>query len=317
LKRLQQLNLNALRVVESAARHGNFTRAGEENLVTASAVSQRIKALEDQLEFRIFHRRANSVVLTSEGEEFISRVREALDQILAAGMEIKDRKKSSVLKISVLPTFATRWLLPKLTSFQHTYPDLNLCISQSYKPVNFNREDVDLAVRYGRGGFANLHCRLLFEEDLIPVCSPDLLAQARQVLGTGELEPSHLRHFTLLHSETCTMNWQSWLQFAGAPEILDQAKSMTFDTCMLSFDAANAGLGFAVANRAYVADDLKKGRLVAPFKMAVQSGAGWHLVYPEKYAAKPKVQAFENWIAREIERQVQEGPQEPAGTHIQ
>ena len=311
------MNLNALRVVESAARHGNFTRAGEENLVTASAVSQRIKALEDQLEFRIFHRRANSVVLTSEGEEFISHVREALDQILAAGMEIKDRKKSTVLKISVLPTFAIRWLLPRLKSFQSAHPDLNLCISQSYKPVNFNREDVDLAVRYGNGKFGDLHARLLLEEDLIPVCSPDLLSQVTSRIGNREIEPADLRHFTLLHSETCTMNWKSWLQFAGVPDVLNQAASMYFDTCMLSFEAANAGLGFAVANRAYVSGDLRNGRLVAPFKMAVQSGSGWHLVYPEKYGSKSKVRAFEAWISEEAGRENWTKPTAAKANHIQ
>jgi LysR family glycine cleavage system transcriptional activator len=220
-------------------------------------------------------------------------------------MEIKDRKKTTVLKISVLPTFAIRWLLPRLKRFQSAYPELNLCISQSYKPVNFNREDVDLAVRYGNGKFGDLHCRLLFEEDLIPVCSPGLLAQAKSSLRKAELEPRDLQHFTLLHSDTCTMNWKSWLQFAGTPEILDNSASMYFDTCMLSFEAANAGLGFAVANRAYVSEDLKNGRLVAPFKMGVQSGAGWHLVYPEKYGSKSKIRAFESWISEEISRQNQ------------
>ncbi len=306
MRNLKNLNLNSLRIVESAARLGNFTRAGEENLISTSAVSQRVKAIEEQLEFKIFHRRSNAVALTPEGEAFVMEVRQALDSILARGLEIAQRVRPNSLKVNVLPTFAVRWLLPRLQSFQVAHPDISLHLSQSYTPVNFNREDVDLSVRYGAGPFPRMQSRLLFKEDLIPVCSPSLLKRVLGEVSPRSMRPADLRHFTLLHSDTCTLNWKSWLEFAGVPEVLDEAPSMSFDSCMLSFEAANSGLGFAVANRAYVAPDIAAGKLVAPFEILQPNENGWHLVYPQHHAHRRQVQAFEAWIIAEAERAMEE-----------
>lgn len=306
MRNLKNLNLNSLRIVESAARLGNFTRAGEENLISTSAVSQRVKAIEEQLEFKIFHRRSNAVALTPEGEAFVMEVRQALDSILARGLEIAQRVRPNSLKVNVLPTFAVRWLLPRLQSFQVAHPDISLHLSQSYTPVNFNREDVDLSVRYGAGPFPRMQSRLLFKEDLIPVCSPSLLKRVLGEVSPRTMRPADLRHFTLLHSDTCTLNWKSWLEFAGVPEVLDEAPSMSFDSCMLSFEAANSGLGFAVANRAYVAPDIAAGKLVAPFEILQPNENGWHLVYPQHHAHRRQVQAFEAWIIAEAERAIEE-----------
>ncbi len=306
MRHLKNLNLNSLRIVEAAARLGNFTRAGEENLISTSAVSQRVKAIEEQLEFKIFHRRSNAVALTPEGEAFVMEVRQSLDSILARGLEIAQRVRPNNLKVSVLPTFAVRWLLPRLQSFQIAHPDVSLHLSQSYSPVNFNREDVDLAVWYGSGPFPRLHSRLLFNEDLVPVCSPKLLQRVMGDVSPEELTPHDLSRFTLLHSDTCTLNWKSWLEFANAPEVLDAAPSMSFDSCMLSFEAANSGLGFAVANRAYVAPDIATGRLIAPFEATQPNNNGWHVVYPESHSRRRQVQAFEVWLLAESERAQQE-----------
>ena len=293
---LRQINLNSLRITESAARLGNFSRAAEENLITASAVSQRIKNLEAQLEFRVFHRRHNSVVLTQRGEEFISHVREALDTILAAGLESNHRKWEKVLRISVLPTFAVRWLLPRLGTFNTAHPEISLHISQSYKAVDFNCEDVDLAVRYGNGNFPGLESHLLFHEDLTPTCRPALLERVLASRSITDLGPRDLGKLTLLNSDTCHLNWRSWFRFMEAPDIVRKAASMSFNTCMLSFEAANAGLGVAIANRAYIASDIKAGRLVAPFQIQCPNQNGWYVVYPGRNARKEKVSQFRDWI---------------------
>lgn len=293
MRYLRQINLNSLRILESAARLGNFTRAAEENLITASAVSQRIKTLEEQLEFRVFHRRHNSVALTPQGEEFISHVRGALDAILVAGLGI------STLKIKVLPTFAIRWLLPRLGGFSAAHPEISLHISQSYKSVDFGREDVDLAVRYGDGDFLGLEAHLLFHEDLTPTCTPALLQRVLPGRSGKDLSPRDLGKFTLLHSDTCHLNWRSWFRFMGVPDIVEKAASMSFDSCMLSFEAANAGLGVAVANRAYIANDIRAGRLVAPFQIQYPNRNGWYVVYPRRLAQKEKVGLFRDWLQKE------------------
>jgi len=301
MQHLRNINLNSLRVLESAARLGSFARAGEENLISASAVSQRIKALEAQLQFRVFHRQSNAVVLTPEGEEFIAHVRQALDTILAAGIELTDRNRSNILKITALPTFAVRWLLPRLGRFKAQHPDVVLHVSQAYRAANFVQEDVDLAIRYGDGHFPGLASELLFQEDLTPVCSPDLLQATVPGKRIEDLRPQDLADFTLLHSDTCSLNWKSWLEFAEAPEVLERADTMLFDSCMLSFHAANVGLGFAVANRLYVVEDIRAGRLVAPFKLQQPNRNGWYLVFPKRHGERRKVRDFAAWIRSEVE----------------
>ena len=299
LRRLSQINLNSLRVAECVARHANFTRAAEESCITPSAVSQQVTKLEQQLEFKIFDRRKRSVAMTLEGEEFILSVREALDQIISTHNHLSNREHGNLLKISVLPTFAMRWLLPRLNNFQKKHPEFQVHLSHSYQAVNFKREDFDLAIRYGNGKFKGLDARLLFKEDLIPVCTPELLKEVLPLKKLTSIEPDDLKHFTLLHSDTCTLNWGTWLKHVGAMDVLEQSSNMYFDSCMLSFEGANFGLGFAVANRAYISKDIAAGRLVAPFDLALPNENGWYIVYPKEYREHKRVQAFQNWVLDE------------------
>ncbi|MEM6481914.1 MAG: transcriptional regulator GcvA [Pseudomonadota bacterium] len=301
MRYLRQLNLNALIVIESAARLGSFARAAEESLITPSAVSQRVSTAEKQLGFSVFERRQNSVTLTQEGEEYIAHIREALDTIMAAGLQVNDRVRDSVLKISVLPTFAVRWLMPRIAKFDEAYPDVRLHIAQSYRPVDFNREDMDLAIRYGDGNFGGLHATLLMQEDLVPALSPQLLQKVMPESRAQELVPADLKKFTLLHSATCHLNWRSWFRHAGVPDAIETARAMSFDSCMLSFQAANMGIGVAVANRAYIADDIKEGRLIAPLSIKHPKRNGWYVVFPKGHAGMLKVKVFRDWLLDEAE----------------
>jgi len=296
---LSQVNLNSLKIVESAARHRNFTRAGEEQFITASAVSQRVKSLEDQLRFKIFQRGGNAVSLTPEGETYVSRVREALERIVAASMEATGQSQAHVLKISVLPTFAARWLFPRLPLFQRQYPEIEMRVSTSYATNEFATSEFDLEIRYGDGNFPDLAADLLFKEDLTPVCSRRLFHEILGDRPLSKVTPDDLRYFTLLHSDTCTQNWQSWLGFAGASSVLGEAKSIYFDSCMMSYEAANAGMGFAVANRAYMASDIRAERLVAPFAVHHPNSAGWYFVSPATALYARKVDLFKQWIMAE------------------
>jgi LysR family glycine cleavage system transcriptional activator len=299
LRFLTQLNLNSLKVVESAARHKNFTRAGEEQFITASAVSQRIKSLEDQLRFKIFKRGGNAVSLTPEGEAYVAQVREALERIHIAGVEATGQSQERLLKISVLPTFAARWLFPRMPAFQARHPDIEMRIFTSYDMHDFMMSDLDLEIRYGDGNFPGLSADLLFVEDLTPVCSTRLYSQVMGSRPLSKVRPEDLRLFTLLHSGTCTQNWRSWLRFAGAEFVLDDAPSVYFDSCMMSYEAANAGMGVAVANRAYVTADLRNGRLVAPFAVHHPNKAGWYFVHPRRTEQNRKMAVFKNWLLEE------------------
>ena len=272
--------------------------AAEEQLITPSAVSQRIKNLEDQLQFKIFNRRNNSIILTTEGNAFVANVREALDKILSAGLEAKAHDRSTVLKLSTLPTFSVRWLLPRLSSFKEQAPAIRLNLANSYARVNFEREDFDAAIRYGNGEFGNLKSRLLFSETLTPVCTPELLDQKipdwRQ-----SIQPKDISKLTLLHSDTCHLNWHYWFEMQGIGDILSEADEAYFSSCLYSYEAATSGLGIAIANQAYMTADIETGKLVAPFKSKLSSGCGWYFVYPKQNAKLEKIQQFDQWIHKQ------------------
>lgn len=295
MRNLRDVNLNSLRIVESAARTGSFVRAAEEQMLTPSAISQRVKNLEEQLRFKIFNRRNNSVILTTEGDAFVAHVRDALDTILHAGLEAKSMNRKSVLKICALPTFTVRWLLRRLSSFEEREPDIRLNLANSYNPPNFAKEDYDLAILYGNGHFPGFESKLLFSEELTPVCAPSLLERSHSQ-SIDDFQPEHLAKFTLLHSDTCTMNWQYWLEHTRAQEVLNTAPSTYFGSCLLSYEAACAGLGFAIANRAYMMDDIASKRLIAPYSVDLKSGCGWYIVYPSSHKELEKIQSFEAWI---------------------
>ncbi len=298
MRNLRDLNLNSLRAVESAARTGSFVRAAEEQLLTPSAISQRVKNLEDQLRFKIFNRRNNSVILTTEGDIFVAHVREALDTILSAGLEARSIDREGTLKICALPTFTVRWLLHRLKGFEAHFPKTRLSLSNSYTSPNFDKEDFDLDIRYGNGDFPGLESSLLFQEELTPVCAPSLISD-RFPKGINNLQPNDLQFSTLLHSATCTMNWQYWLEQNSAQEVLEKAPSTYLDSCMLSYEAANAGLGFAIANCAYMMEEIASEKLVAPFRSSLKSGFGWYIVYPKAHAKLERVQQFRDWVTEQ------------------
>ncbi len=294
-KRLSQINLNTLRIAEAAARHANFTRAAEENFITPSAVSQQIRKLEEQLEFRIFQRRNNAVSLTPEGQEFIMAVRDALDRIILSRNDVVRRREQDTLKISVLPTFAVRWLLPRLSAYQKAHRDTQIFVSNSYKCVDFRAEDFDCAVRFGQGQWPGLHAEPLFFEELMPVCQPALWnACFPNVAETDDLRL--LRHFPLLQSETCVAYWDEYLRVLSGDTILQEASRIRFDSCLLAVEAAACGMGFAIMNKVYVERDLESGRLIAPFRQTLHRDDGWFFVCPERTKDQPNVRSFAEWL---------------------
>ncbi len=282
--------LHALQSFEVASRVLSFTRAAEELHVTPAAVSHRIKTLEERLGLSLFRRENNRILLTDGGEAYISAVREALEMIADATARITEPDRSSALSLSLLPTFTVRWLIPRLGTFQRFYPSIEVRLSTSYRAVDFAREAYDAAVRYGQGTWDGLKSYRLFNEELVPVCSPKL------VRGPNPLRrPEDLARFTLLHSATCPENWSIWLGAAGAPN-LESEGGLRFDSCLLTLQAAQDGLGIVAANREYVALDLSAGRLVAPFDFTVRKDAGWYFVCPEATTQEPKIVAFRNWL---------------------
>ncbi len=284
--------LNALRAFEAAAQHLSFSKAADALNVTHAAVSHQIKALEAHLGVKLFRRLTRAVRLTDAGQTLYPVLRDALDAIAETTEGLRAGDETGALTVATTPAFATRWLVPRLGRFYAAQPDIDVRLSPSMELVNFARDDIDVAVRFGRGGWPGLDAELLMCLDMYPVCSPDLCERPHR-LGA----PEELRHVTLLHDDL-REDWQRWLVAAGVGGI-DLSRGPTFSETTALLQAAVSGLGVAVALSALVADDLAAGRLVRPFDITLATDAGFYVVCPEAARGRPKIKAFRDWLFAE------------------
>ena len=285
-------SLNALKVFEAAGRHLSFTKAAAELYVTQAAVSHQIKQLEDQLGVTLFRRLNRALLLTEAGQTYLTEIREALDAIRRATARLQERDASGVLTVSSLPSFAARWLVPRLGLFRQARPDIEVRVAPSDQLTDFARENVDVGIRYGRGRYPGLVTHWIMTEDIFPVCSPQLL-KGKKALR----RPQDLRHHHLLHDDL-NVDWRTWLLAAGVKGVDPDHGTFFTDSSML-VQAAVAGQGVALARGALAADDLAAGRLVRPFELRLPSGFAYYLVYPEADAERAKVVAFRDWLLAE------------------
>jgi len=286
--------LIAVRYFEAASRHLSFTKAAQELHVTHSAISHQIKALEEWLGVPLFRRLNRSIVLTEAGQTYVRPVREALEKLGDASRALKSREQSGTLTVSVMPSFAAKFMVPRLGGFRRAHPDIDVRISASERLVDFAREDVDIAVRFGRGTWPGLRIDRLIRETLFVVCSPKLRR------GPVPLKaPADLLHHTLMHdSDWPESMWVRWLAAAGVKA--DKLKpALSFNYSNLMIQAAIDGLGVALVQEALVRDDLATGRLIKPFEVNMPSDYAYYIVSPEATAERPKVAAFRNWLLTE------------------
>lgn len=288
--------LNALRVFEAAGRLGSFSRAAGELSITPSAVSHQIRGLEEELGVKLFRRLNRKVVLTAEGGAYLPPLQAAFAQITAASQRVAATSDAGRLAVTLIPTFAIRWFVPRLSRFQKLHPDIEVMMSTSIETVSFDNADVDVAIRYGKGDWPGLHAEKIMCEELFPVCSPGLL-DGDHPLRT----PADLVHHTLLHVGVHIDEWRLWLTGAGITGI-DPEKGPRFETAALAFEAAAAGLGIAMGHRALIAQDLKQGRLVEPFDFELPSESAYYLAFPEDRLGQPRIMAFREWLLAEAAR---------------
>lgn len=284
--------LNALRAFEAAARHLSFTQAASELNVTQAAISHQVKALEAWLGVALFRRLNRVVRLTEEGQAYLPAVREALDSLAEATGRLLSGEESRTLTVSTLDSFAVAWLLPRLKRFRALHPEIDVRITPSDHLVDFGREEVDMAIRYGRGDWPGLTSRRFMTEDMFPVCSPRLLET-----GPPLNSPSDLARHTLLHDDMAP-DWRTWLLAAGADD-LDPTRGPFFSHSHLVIQAAIDGQGVALGRSALVADALADGRLVRPLEVSLPVRFAYYIVYPERFAARTAIQAFSAWLMAE------------------
>ncbi len=287
--------LNALRAFECAARHLSFTRAAQELHVTQAAISHQVKALEDHLGFKLFRRLNKSLLLTDAGQAYGPALSEAFGLIQQATRRLVSQEASGPLTVSVVPSFASTWLVPRLGRFRQQHPDIDLLIDPNPAMVDLQRGAVDVAIRYGLGDYPGLSCDWLMSEDLFPVCAPQLLNG-----GTPLEQPHDLRHFPLLHDDDHSY-WQTWLKAAGVSNV-DALRGTVFTDSGMLLQAAMAGQGVAIARSVLVADALDTGALVRPFDLSMTTRLAYFLLtLPERYE-QPKLQRFRDWLIGEAKR---------------
>ena len=286
-------SLNGLRAFEAAARHLSFTQAASELNVTQTAISHQIRRLEEELGIRLFIRQNRALELTPEARDYLPGIRAAFNDLRLATDRLMRKEDGHVLTVSTLASLAAKWLLPRLSAFQEAHPGIDVRITTSTSLVDFERDNVDAAIRYGRGQWPGVRADWLMADELFPVCSPALLQ------GNKPLKcPEDLRDHVLLHTSAANSDdWRLWLTVAGLPADFSKQPGVTFDLMFMTVQAAIDGIGVAVGRTSYVQDDIAKGRLVVPFKIALPADAGFYLVSPEARADSPKLHAFRQWLA--------------------
>ena len=284
--------LNALRAFEAAARHLSFTRAAEELFVTQAAVSHQVKALEEHLGRKLFRRLNRALLLTDDGQAYLPAVSRAFALLNEATRDLLTKETPGPLTVSALPSFAARWLVPRLGRFRKAWPDIDLRIDPSAELVDFAAGDVDVGIRYGRGKYPGMRADWLMTEDIFPVCSPQLLE------GDHPLrEPDDLEHHVLLHDDGHG-DWRTWL-LAASVDRVDPARGPIFTDSSMLIQAAMAGQGVALARGVLAADELAAGRLVRPFTLSLPTEYAYYLVCPQETADRPKIVAFREWLLDE------------------
>ena len=288
--------LPALRSFEAAARYQSFKLAAEELFVTPSAIGHQVKHLEDHLGTRLFHRMNRKLQLTDPGALYLARIRKVFDQIDEASRDIAEMGGLERLTLAVPPSLLATWMIPRLAQFTKRHPAIQLRFLDTLRHVDFDQEQIDAAIWYGFHDWPDLHTDHLFDEHLVPVCSPQLLN------GTHPLRClQDLQHHLLIHTERRLVKWGMVLRAADCGD-MDVGQGLRFLHSIQSLRAAAQGLGVALAERLGAIDEVKAGRLVIPFELPVQvrPAPSYFFVCPPGALALPRVQLVRQWIVEEL-----------------
>lgn len=293
-------SLNALRAFEAVARLGSLTRAAEELHVTTAAVSHQIKALEADLGVKLLRREGREIAPSEAAGPALEALRDGFDLLHQAVRRIRTRPSGRTLTISIAPSLASLWLIPRLERFSAAHPGIGLLLDTKWGRIDFGRSPVDLAIRYGPGGYGGLFSRQLFIEEFFPVCAPRLLEGERPLRRPADLRRHNLIHVNYIHADENWRDWPMWLTAAGVGGI-DPEQGLHFYQTDLALRAAVAGQGVALGTTALVVDLLEQKALVKPFGLSLESPLGYHIVCPEESARRGAVAAFIEWVMVEAQ----------------
>lgn len=288
-------SLNAIRTFEAVARYNSFTRAAEELNVTQSAASRLVRSLEEYLQVPLFTRQSRRIELTDQGRFYNELVRDSLDLIEAGTVElISSKEGKGTLSVGMLPTFGTRWLVPRLPSFQEAHPEISLNIISSDGELDFTKERIDVAIRFGHGEWKDAIVDPLMGEEIQVVCSPKLMQGEHPIISYDSL-----RYHRLIRHSTRPNSWDHWFRSVGAHRE-DQQWGPTLEHFFMVIQAAVAGLGVALLPTFLIEDDIRNGTLVTPFTDRIAGPGAYYLITSAAKSELPRVKLFRRWLLDQL-----------------
>jgi len=301
--------LNALRAFEAVARHGSFTKASEELYVTRAAISHQIKHLEDYLGFALVERHNRSITLTRAGEAALPKLREGFNSLADAVHLMRTQLGNDSINVWIAPSFASKWLVPRLHRFSQQYPEIDMRISGESKLVDatensnsldelFRAHDIDVMIRFGSGDYPGCQVEKLFAVEAVPLCNPALLTDREHPLRT----PDDLRFHTLLHDDTPYVgrpSWARWLKLADV-EGVDVKRGLRFNQVSLGMEAAIDGQGVLLSMDILARHDIEAGRLCIPFDLSMPLEHAYHVIRPQNASSNQRsTDKFIQWLLDE------------------
>lgn len=284
--------LNPLKAFEAAARHASLTVAAEELNVSQVAVSRQVKVLEEYMGVTLIRRLNRGIELTREGLYLFEGVAKAFEDIENATKHVSRRGQRNVLAIQSYVTFSRGWLMPRLKDLHKEHPRIEVRLSSSPEPADFDTDNLDAAIRGGDGNWPGLHAEKLADMELVPVCSPSFLA-ANPLNRVDDLAK-----VKLLHSMARPKDWSAWLGAAGAS--FTPKNRLLFENSSLAYEGALMDLGVAIANLHFVQDQLRAGTLIAPFKQGFKTGESYYLTWPIDEPPSSPLLKFLDWVRSQI-----------------
>jgi LysR family glycine cleavage system transcriptional activator len=285
--------LNALRAFEATARHLSFKKAADELCVTQGAISRHVMRLEAALGLKLFTRHHRKIELTPEGLRYGREISDAFGAIARATANCTAIVDDAILKVKLPPTCAIRWFVPRLAQFYARHPDISVQILTSHEPLELGRDAADVAIQYNRTESEALRCEPLFSGLLVPVCSRDLASR-----GRGIHAPDDLARHVLLKSVLRPRDWPRWFAMVGTPQDLAPERELVLENASLTYEGAEKGIGVALAQVAFIEEELRAGRLVVPVARPLPD-PGYFLVTPRDRARLRKVRLFRAWLLEE------------------
>ena len=286
--------LNSLKCFEAAGRLWSFTGAARELSVTQAAISHQIKVIEDYLGFPLFVRYPRRLALTEQGKALLPEVIEAFDRVSLAIGALGKEAYSNLLSVRLAPSFAAKWLSPRLKYFWLQYPEIDLCLFHAHAAVDFEREEIDIAVTYGKGDWPGVVADKLLSLDFFPVCSPAFMHNDKPLTDID-----NLRYYSLLHDANYEC-WRDWIKLANVPAIEAEKGTIIDDTNVL-IQAAIDGQGIALGSTTFVEEHLESGKLVKPFDIVLVNEFSYYVVCPQSHLKNPAVVAFKDWLLSLVE----------------